>query len=200
MKKIWLAVLGIVLCGVAVLALIPRNKSEVSDDPYKFYYYPKLNTYYDFQKDNFVYTLDGGRNWRSKRPASAVLPEKLSDKILITAPVPDVWRFNGEHRAKYKGVQTDYIGRDVPANNSITRKTAMEESSASITSEDEPNITSSQEQKPTVPKPKRVQQIPEDEWEREMDQEANIWLKDRKRHARDEDYQEDEYEESESEY
>ncbi|RYZ49380.1 MAG: hypothetical protein EOP49_16400, partial [Sphingobacteriales bacterium] len=77
-----------VLAIVAIVAafVLPRKKEVAfnSDSPYKFYYYPKLNAYYDFQNKDFVYTLDGGKSWMKKDAASEESAEKLSQKVLIS--------------------------------------------------------------------------------------------------------------------
>lgn len=87
----------------------PAGVPEASG--FKFYYYPKLNVYYDATQNNFVYTVDGGLTWQTKKPASPDLPEKLSQKVTIYSPDPDVWIHNTEHRQQYKGVSTNYIQR-----------------------------------------------------------------------------------------
>lgn len=87
----------------------PTKEPETSG--YKFYYYPKLNVYYDATQNNFVYTVDGGLTWQTKKPASPELPEKLSQKVTLYSPDPDIWIHNSEHRQQYKGVSTDYVQR-----------------------------------------------------------------------------------------
>jgi hypothetical protein len=113
MKKLVVGIIILIAMGFAVKELIdarkPTRDSEASG--YKFYYYPKLNVYYDVTQNNFVYTVDGGMTWQTKKPTSPDLPEKLSQKITIYSPDPDLWIHNTEHRQQYRGVSTNYVQR-----------------------------------------------------------------------------------------
>lgn len=113
MKKLIIGLLILLAMGFAVNELLssrkPTKGSEASG--YKFYYYPKLNVYFDATQNNFVYTMDGGMTWQTKKPTRPDLPEKLSQKITIYSPDPDVWIHNTEHQQQYKGVSTNYVQR-----------------------------------------------------------------------------------------
>ena len=186
MKKIWLIVACVVVAGLLVLALMPGNKKSgvVAGDAYRFYYYPKLNTYYDFQNGDFVYTMDGGEHWQKKKPKNAKLPEKLSQKVLISGPVPDIWRFNEEHRKKHNGVNTNYLSKESSAQQTEIKETANKSPNTSETAGQEQTITTPlvNEEEPLVSvkevkiKRKPVQQLPEDEWEADMHIEAEKLL------------------------
>lgn len=197
MKRIWLIVLSVVAVGVFVVALMPRSKSEVSDDPYKFYYYPRLNAYYDLQRNDFVYTLDGGKTWQTKKPTTSALPEKLSKKVMITGPVPDVWRFNEEHREKYDGVRSDYVTegqttRQIVPESKAAKKDAVQPRDSHnvkpVTVQEQTSTpvaaaaksTSTNTAKTTVRK--KVQQIPEDEWQQDMEGEAVRLINEARKH------------------
>jgi hypothetical protein len=197
MKRIWLIVLSVVAVGVFVVALMPRSKSEVSDDPYKFYYYPRLNAYYDLQRNDFVYTLDGGKTWQTKKPTTSALPEKLSKKVMITGPVPDVWRFNEEHRQKYDGVRSDYItegqtAKAIVPESKVVKKTTTppgdshhvkpvtvkEQASTQVSTDTKSATTTTAKTTST----KKVQQIPEDEWQQNMEGEAERLIREARKH------------------
>ena len=113
MKKLVFGIIVLILMGFAVKELLtPRNiKKEPEASGFKFYYYPKLNVYYDATQNNFVYTVDGGVTWQTKKPASTDLPEKLGEKVTIYSPDPDAWVYNSRHRQQYKGVTTNYVQR-----------------------------------------------------------------------------------------
>jgi hypothetical protein len=191
MKKIWLAVACVVVAGFLVLALMPGNKKSevVSGDAYRFYYYPKLNAYYDFQNGDFVYTMDGGENWQKKKPKNAKLPEKLSQKVLISGPVPDIWRYNEEHRKAHNGINTNYLSKESPGSGRDVNEASSKTAISSETAEQEQLITTPQvnEEQPLVSVKevkitrKPVQQLPEDEWEADMQIEAERLLNEGKK-------------------
>jgi hypothetical protein len=113
MKKLVIGIIILLLMGFAIKEFISLRKptTESVASGYKFYYYPKLNVYYDATQNNFVYTVDGGMTWQTKKPTSPDLPEKLSQKVTLYSPDADVWIHNIEHRQQYKGVSTNYIQR-----------------------------------------------------------------------------------------
>lgn len=113
MKKLVLGIIVLTIMGFAVKELITSRKAtnEPEASGYKFYYYPKLNVYYDATQNNFVYTVDGGVTWQTKKPSNADLPEKLGQKVTIYSPDPDAWVYNSKHRQQYKGVATNYVQR-----------------------------------------------------------------------------------------
>lgn len=113
MKKLVGAIIVVILMGFAAKELLAPRKTEKEPEAsgFKFYYYPKLNVYYDATQNNFVYTVDGGITWQTKKPASTDLPEKLGEKVTIYSPDPDAWVYNSKHRKQYKGVTTNYVQR-----------------------------------------------------------------------------------------
>ena len=186
MKKVWLVVLSVVVTGAVMLALMSKKDEDgvFAGDAYKFYYYPKLNTYYDFQNGNFVYTIDGGETWQKKKPKTAKLPETLSDKVMISAPVPEVWQYNEEHREKHNGISTNYLDKEKtrkpkpgedPNNAPVEVVTSSSETDPSPEVTTKPTDTKPADKRPkTAPKP--VQQLPEHEWEAELEVEAERFL------------------------
>jgi hypothetical protein len=113
MKKLVLGIIIIAIMGFAAKELITSRKATPQPEAsgFKFYYYPKLNIYYDATQNNFVYTVDGGVTWQTKKPSSPDLPERLDQKITIYSPDPDAWINNSQHRQQYKGVTTNYVQR-----------------------------------------------------------------------------------------
>ncbi|HYH16545.1 MAG TPA: hypothetical protein VD794_15050 [Flavisolibacter sp.] len=113
MKKLVLGVIILILMGFAAKELITSKKvtSQPEASGYKYYYYPTLNMYYDATQNNFVYTVDGGVSWQTKKPSNADLPEKLSRKVTFYSPDPDAWVYNSQHRQQYNGVITNFVQR-----------------------------------------------------------------------------------------
>ena len=113
MKNVVIGIFLLIIMGFAAKELITTKKVVTEPEPtgYKFYYYPKLNMYYDATQNNFVYTVDGGLTWQTKKPTKEDLPEEMNDKITLYSPDPDAWINNTSHRQKYNGVYTNYIQR-----------------------------------------------------------------------------------------
>lgn len=113
MNKLVFVIIVLILMGFAAKELLTPNKTvkEPETSGFKFYYYPKLNVYYDAAQNNFVYTVDGGVTWQTKKPTNTNLPEKLGKKVTIYSPDPDAWIYNSQHRQQYKGVATNYVQR-----------------------------------------------------------------------------------------
>jgi hypothetical protein len=86
-----------------------NETSATEENGYHFYYYPKLNIYYDVSQNNFVYSVDGGHSWQTKKPTSDQIPENISDKVSFYSPVPETWHNNEEHRKAFKGVLVNYV-------------------------------------------------------------------------------------------
>lgn len=110
MKKILWGLLVWMLLILVTQQLTASGKTEepVPQGMYRFYYYPTSNFYYDVAKGNFVYTLDGGRSWEVQGAASPQTAKAFNDREVIDIPVPEVWKYNPDHRRKYGGLLTDY--------------------------------------------------------------------------------------------
>jgi len=112
--KLLLGVIIVAVLGFGAFQLFSPGEKKVVEAPvtesgYLFYYYPKLNIYYDVVKGNFVYSVDGGYSWQTKKPASDQIPETISEKVTFYSPVPETWLHNEEHRKRYNGVLTSYV-------------------------------------------------------------------------------------------
>jgi hypothetical protein len=110
-------ILGLVVTAVLIFVAKQWILTEeaphttVQESGYKFYYYPKLNMYYDASQNNFVYSVDGGHTWLNRKPANDQVAENISDKVIFYSPEPDTWTKNAEHRSRYNGILTSYIDR-----------------------------------------------------------------------------------------
>jgi hypothetical protein len=67
----------------------------------RFYYYPASNSYYDIANKTYIYPSGG--SWVTR----GALPSRLSvlgtDRVEVYSSTPEVWRYNGTHKAKYRG-------------------------------------------------------------------------------------------------
>lgn len=117
MKKILWSIVVVVVLILATKQLTASGKTEgpVPEGVYRFYYYPASNFYYDVRQGAFVYTLDGGRTWEVQQAASPQTAKAFSDRKVIDSPVPEVWKYNSDHRVKYGGRLTDYREKAEPA-------------------------------------------------------------------------------------
>jgi hypothetical protein len=149
MKKLALGIFVLIMMGFAAKELLSsRNtKKEPEASGFKFYYYPKLNVYYDATQNNFVYTVDGGVTWQTKKPASTDLPEKLGEKVTIYSPDPDAWIYNSKHRKQYKGVATNYVQRPEDTAKFVAVATSPKIDSASFVKKDTVENSKSEENK-----------------------------------------------------
>ncbi len=96
MKRVfWLVIM---IGGLQLFALSCRNnKQDEKKDDYEFYYYPEKNVYYDVEKKNFFYSLDGGKTWDSTINPSGNDPGTLGKKVIIRS-LGEVYNDNETHR------------------------------------------------------------------------------------------------------
>jgi hypothetical protein len=99
------------LIGLAIAIMGLISGSSRSDGAYKFYYYPKLNAYYDLDYNYFFYTLDGGKTWRKKPAIDDDHVSELKENIVLTENEKEIWKYNELHRKKYEGVVYDFTQR-----------------------------------------------------------------------------------------
>ncbi len=74
-----------------------------------FYYYPKVNVYYDATRANYIYSLDSGKTWDSMVDKLNKVPTTLGKKVIIDSPVSEVWKANEMHRKLYGGTLWNII-------------------------------------------------------------------------------------------
>ena len=105
--------LFIIMVSIELLALSCSNNINDEDkEDYEFYYYPEKNVYYDVEKKNFFYSLDGGKTWDSTINASGEDPGTLGGKVIIRSLVEDVYKNNETHRNLYKGKLYNIVNAD----------------------------------------------------------------------------------------
>lgn len=132
MKKVAIGIVLLVVMGFAAKEFIASKKTIAAPEQagFKFYYYPKLNMYYDATQINFVYSVDGGHTWQTKKPTKQDLPDKLSEKVTLYSPDPDAWIYNSQHRQQYKGAYTNYVQRREDTAQYVSEPVVKKEDSA----------------------------------------------------------------------
>lgn len=97
---------------IDLFALSCRDMQEEEKEDYEFYYYPQKNVYYDVEKNNFYYSLNGGKTWDSITNTSGNDPGTLGKKVIIRSLVEEVYKDNETHRNLYKGKLYNFIYAD----------------------------------------------------------------------------------------
>lgn len=78
----------------------------------KFYYYPKTNVYFDVAKNNYIYSLDGGKTWGNIKNISDKEPATLGKRVVMSSAVDSIWNQNAIHRKQYAGTLYNIINDD----------------------------------------------------------------------------------------
>lgn len=110
--------------SIAIFALSCQSNNRQEDkEDYQFYYYPEKNVYYDEDKKNFWYSLDGGKNWDSLVNPSGNNPGTLGESVVIRSLVYEVYKSNETHRNLYKGKLYNIFETDKPTASSAPEVT-----------------------------------------------------------------------------
>jgi len=111
------AVLFLVMfAGIQIFCVsCQSNNLPEEKENYEFYYYPKKNVYYNVEKKNFLYSLDGGKTWDSVMSVSDNEPATLGEKIIVYSADNDVYKDNAAHRKLYNGRLYNIINTDTTA-------------------------------------------------------------------------------------
>jgi hypothetical protein len=94
-RWLWLCVL---MAAVAVSC-----KQEVKKGKYEFYYYPKVNMYYDVADQQYLYSLDSARTWTFIADTTTQDTATLGNKEIVYSDAKDIWKQNEEHRQQFNG-------------------------------------------------------------------------------------------------
>lgn len=96
--------------GTYFIAIIPALfffftacSSDKSKDRFQFYYYPDKNVYYDPLEKQFLYSLNGAKNWVAFADSTDTASVALGKKVLISADKEKVYEDNEKHRKLYDG-------------------------------------------------------------------------------------------------
>lgn len=99
MKRLFLIVFLVVVALVGYFTII--SSREDPTDGTTFYYYPRVNIYYDVERERYIYpdTLQGG--WQKSRKLPGDGKDKLGKYFILNNPTPPVWAQNSHHRLLY---------------------------------------------------------------------------------------------------
>lgn len=103
-------------------ANISCNSNNSNASQSSFYYYPKVNVYYDVNRASYIYSLDSGKTWDSMPDKLNKAPTALGKEVIIDSPLTDVWRANEIHRKLYGGTLLNIISADTGA---VVKKPAL---------------------------------------------------------------------------
>ena len=73
------------------------------------FYYPQKNIYYDNQRANYYYSLNGGATWDSMAFTGSTFGEALGPRVSIPKTNDSSWLDNVAHRKQYHGVALNII-------------------------------------------------------------------------------------------
>src|SRR3954463_9689146 len=101
MKRVVLFI--IIVVSIQLFFIACRSTDRQDEEDFQFYYYPNKNAYYNVEKKNFLYSLDGGKTWDSVASVSDKEPQTLGEKIIVYSDNYDVYKDNEAHRKLYNG-------------------------------------------------------------------------------------------------
>ncbi|MDB5249384.1 MAG: hypothetical protein JWQ40_3778 [Segetibacter sp.] len=128
MKRVLLFIVMIVSVGLFFVSC--KGNSETISN--RFYYYPQKNVYYDLGKKNFLYSLDGGKTWKSVENPTGREPGTLGERVVLENTDNQVYNSNEDHRKAYGGILYNISSGDTSSLNNMS-VTERKESQASRT-------------------------------------------------------------------
>lgn len=86
---------------IALSARTSADKKPPVKQSSTYYYYPKVNMYYDVANSIYIYLDTDGKTWQSAKQITDKLTTGMGKKaILINPPLP-VWKSNEHHKMVY---------------------------------------------------------------------------------------------------
>ena len=110
--KLILSYLPVIVSIGFISINISCNNNNSIEAQSSFYYYPKVNVYYDATRANYIYSLDSGKTWDSMVDKLNKVPTTLGKEVIIDSPVSEVWKANEMHRKLYGGTLLSIISAD----------------------------------------------------------------------------------------
>ncbi|WP_018613309.1 hypothetical protein [Segetibacter koreensis] len=111
MKRVVGFIIIVVSLQLFLVSCQSKNNQEEKEN-FEFYYFPKKNVYYNIEKKNFLYSLDGGKTWDSVVSISDKEPATLGEKIIVYSDDYNVYKDNPAHRKLYIGRLYNIISAD----------------------------------------------------------------------------------------
>lgn len=91
-----------VVVSFTIAALSCMQKPEAPK--YEFFYYPKVNMYYNVAAGQYIYSVDSARTWNTINETSPEPPATLGAAQIIKTGNKQVWNENEQHRSQYNGI------------------------------------------------------------------------------------------------
>ena len=93
-----------VLAAAGIFTLSARKsagkKSSIKQSS-TYYYYPRVNMYYDVANSVYIYKAPDGKSWESGKQITDKVTTGMGKKaVLINPPLP-VWKSNAHHKMVY---------------------------------------------------------------------------------------------------
>src|SRR5215213_706237 len=102
--KTLLKILFVSAFAVAGFFVLSAGKSTVQQEPVlqsaNYYYYPKVNMYYDVANSIYIYRDNTGK-WQSAKQVSDKITTGMGKKAILINPALPVWKSNEYHRMVY---------------------------------------------------------------------------------------------------
>jgi len=101
--KLLLKVLFGCLLAVAGIVVLSARKTGNQEpvQTHTYYYYPKVNIYYDVNKETYIYLAEDGKTWQTAKQVSDKLTTGMGKKAVLNNPPLPVWKSNEYHRMVY---------------------------------------------------------------------------------------------------
>jgi hypothetical protein len=97
---------------VLMTAITVSCKQEVKKGKYEFYYYPKVNMYYDVADQQYLYSLDSARTWTIIPDTTSQDTATLGNKEILYSDAKDIWKQNELHRQQFNGTILHIVSTD----------------------------------------------------------------------------------------
>ena len=92
-----------------IISVLSCKSSGGASPEAVIFYYPQKNIYYDSQRANYYYSLNGGTTWDSLTFIATTFGEALGPRVLIPKTSDSSWLDNVSHRKQYHGVALNII-------------------------------------------------------------------------------------------
>ncbi|HEY0679309.1 MAG TPA: hypothetical protein VGD17_13555 [Chitinophagaceae bacterium] len=102
MKLLLKVFFGCLLAVAGIIVLSARKTAKKEQvQTHTYYYYPKVNMYYDVSKGTYIFLAEDGKTWQSAKQVSDKLNTGMGKKAVLNNPPLPVWKSNEYHRMVY---------------------------------------------------------------------------------------------------
>ena len=102
MKMLMKVFFGVILVMAGIVAIsATRNEKPANRQSATYYYYPKVNMYYDVANEVYIYLDKDGKTWQSAKQVTDRLTSGMGKKAVLNNPPLPVWKGNAHHRMVY---------------------------------------------------------------------------------------------------